>query len=148
MSLSIFSSYLPFYGGYHAFLTLRATFYRIKSRVSLGYATSEQQSPESFKLEQATRAQGNFVENIPMALILYATLEQFPMIPRWVLHVFHAINLLARVAHAEWGIMRPKALGIGRVTGHATQQMLIIVSSALVLWQANFGVINYTHLEL
>lgn len=55
-------------------------------------------------LERAIRAQGNFTEYVPFALVLLALAEAGGT-PGWVIHPLGAALLAARIAHG-WGIVR------------------------------------------
>lgn len=55
-------------------------------------------------LERAIRAQGNFTEYVPFALVLLALAEAGGT-PGWVIHPLGAALLAGRIAHG-WGIVR------------------------------------------
>jgi len=55
-------------------------------------------------LERAIRAQGNFAEYVPFALVLLALAEAGGT-PGWVIHPLGAALLAGRIAHG-WGIVR------------------------------------------
>lgn len=78
-------------------LSLRVIGLRRRLRVAIG--TGGQPA-----LERAMRAQANFAEYVPFALLLLALAEAGGT-PGWVLHTLGAALLAGRVAHG-WGITR------------------------------------------
>ncbi|HEX6957918.1 MAG TPA: MAPEG family protein [Ferrovibrio sp.] len=93
-------------------LSLRVVSGRFSRRVSLGDGGHDD-------LRQAVRAQANFTEYVPLALILLFLLELSRQAPVWALHLLGSALLLGRVVHA-WGILSSarmpqpgRAIGIG-----------------------------------
>ncbi|HXK21148.1 MAG TPA: MAPEG family protein [Myxococcota bacterium] len=85
-------------------------------------------------LTVAIRRHANFVEHVPLALLLLALLE-LNGAGHTLLHVLGAALVLARLMHPfglDVHVMRrpPRALGAG-VTA-----LVILVSSAMLLWRA------------
>ena len=78
-------------------LSLRVIGLRRRGRVPLGTGGDA-------ALERAIRAQANFVEYAPFALLLMA-LAEAGATPGWLLHPMGAALLAGRVAHG-WGIVR------------------------------------------
>lgn len=110
-------------------LSLRVVRLRQKLQVSLG----DGGQPE---LQAAIRAQGNFAEYAPMALLLLFLLELTRDAPVWALHLLGAALFLSRAIHA-WGVLtsaprsRPKS---GRPIGIVmTFAMLLITAVWLLL---------------
>lgn len=110
-------------------LSLRVVMLRQKLRVSLG----DGGQPE---LQAAIRAQGNFAEYAPMALLLLFLLELTRDAPVWALHLLGAALFLGRAIHA-WGVLasaprsKPKP---GRSIGIVmTFAMLLITALWLLL---------------
>jgi len=81
-------------------------------------------------LQQAIRAHGNAVECIPIFLILMAIFE-LNRGPAWALHIFGAVFLLARLAHAA-GLYASSGASRGRVGG-----MIGTIAVLLLLAMAN-----------
>jgi uncharacterized membrane protein YecN with MAPEG domain len=54
------------------------------------------------ELRAAVRVQGNFIEYVPMALVLMGLIEAMGT-RHWVVYAFGALLVVARVAHA-WGL--------------------------------------------
>ncbi len=110
-------------------LSLRVVRLRRKHLVSLG----DGGQPE---LQAAIRAQGNFAEYAPLALLLLFLLELSRQAPHWALHLLGAALFLGRALHA-WGVLtsaprsRPKP---GRPIGIVlTFSMLLITALWLLL---------------
>ena len=93
---------------------------RMRAQVSLGHGDDKE-------LKVAIRAHGNFVEYVPIALLLLL-LAEMTALPAWLLHVFGIALLAGRVLHA-WGISNPRNKLEGRRLGIAlTWLMLLAVS--------------------
>jgi uncharacterized membrane protein YecN with MAPEG domain len=78
-------------------------------------------------LERAVRAQANFAEYVPFALVLMALAEAGGA-PGWVLHPIGAALLAGRVAHG-WGIARDPEDFRFRVGGMAATFSAIALAS-------------------
>ena len=83
---------------------------RMRDRFKTGIGSGGE--PE---LARAIRVHGNFVEYVPLSLILLATLE-IQGAAVWVLHFFGAALLLGRVLHA-WGLSSSEGRTPGRFLG-------------------------------
>lgn len=98
---------------------------RKRSRVSLGHGDD----PE---LERTMRAQGNFVEYVPLGLLLLLLMELMGA-PSLVLHLFGAMLLAGRLLHA-YGMIRPRGPIAGRYWGTALTWLMILAASLTNLW--------------
>lgn len=125
---------LPF-AGYFVFLSLRVSLARIVHRVALGdtvpvpaakkdspqppppSSSAATPSPSYDPLQLATRAHQNLAENLPLALVLAAIAELNRAKPER-LAVALTVLFALRVLHAEFGLGRPDAMGIGRPVGY------------------------------
>ena len=76
----------------------------------------------------AMRRQANFVQYVPMALILIAVLEMNGVTPL-AIHTLGAALLVFRVCHA-FGLKADTASGPGRVIGAGGTALVIAVASA------------------
>lgn len=76
-------------------LSVRVIGRRVKARVALGDGGDEE-------LGRRIRAHGNFVEFVPLALILMALIETSGLAP-WVVHVLGIPLIVGRAVHA-WSI--------------------------------------------
>jgi len=91
-------------------LSLRVIQARVAGRVAIGLGDSR-------PLLRASRAQGNFVEYVPMMLVLMLLLELGGG-PGWLLHGLGSMMLAGRIAHAlgisrEPDNIRLRQLGMG-----------------------------------
>ncbi|NCW85704.1 MAG: hypothetical protein EBV69_06215 [Oxalobacteraceae bacterium] len=80
-------------------------------------------------LEQRIRAHGNFIESVPIALVLLYLLEQTGVDPVYI-HAFGIALVLARVAHAQ-GISATAGRSAGRFYGSIGT---LLVIAALSIW--------------
>ncbi len=78
-------------------------------------------------LEQRIRAHGNFIESVPIALVLLYLLEQAGVDPIYI-HAFGIALVLARVAHAQ-GISATAGRSAGRFYGSIGTLLVIAVLS-------------------
>lgn len=84
------------------------------------------------ELQQAMRAHGNAVECIPIFLVLLAVFELNGG-PALALHIFGAVFLLARLAHAA-GLYATSGASKGRIAGMAaTITVLLLLAIANVV---------------
>lgn len=106
-------------------LSLRVGKVRMKQKVSLGDGGDHQ-------LQARIRAQGNYIEYTPIALIgliILAYLEAAPLI----LHIFGAGFLIARLLHAA-GMDGKNALGKGRVIGMLMTILTLLGQAGFILF--------------
>lgn len=104
-------------------LSLRVIGARRRYRVALGASHR--------MVERAVRAQGNFAEYVPLALILLALLE-LNGLPAWALHALGVTLLVGRTLHA-WGISQEPETFRFRVTGMALTFTVLGVEAAALL---------------
>ena len=79
------------------------------------------------------RGQANFVEYVPMALILIALLEYRGAAP-WLLHALGATLLVARLLHG-YTFAFAKHFPPGRFGGAVLTQAVLAVAGLACLWQ-------------
>ena len=125
MYLPVTTLYASLLGILLIFLSAQVSRNRRRAKVSLGHGGDVQ-------LEKAARAQGNFVEYVPIALILFLLLE-LEVSQMWLLHVLGAMLFVGRLLHA-WGVMQPKAINFGRFWGSAMTWIMILVTAGLNIW--------------
>jgi uncharacterized membrane protein YecN with MAPEG domain len=117
---------VTFYAGLNALIALVLVFLverqRLKTRTMLGAGGHP-------ALEQAIRAHGNFVEYVPLILLLLLLLELGGLRPRW-LHVLGIVLTLARILHA-WGLSTNPGRSFGRAAGAGLTWLTLL--AALVL---------------
>ena len=101
--------------------------HRRKARVSIGVG-------DNIGLERASRVHGNFIEYVPIALILLLMLE-LEISKMWLLHLLGAMLLMGRLLHA-WGLNQPTSVTVGRWWGTCLTWLMILVTSLLNLWHS------------
>lgn len=122
----------PFYAALSGLLLVVLAFavivQRRKNRVSLGDGGKH-------GVLRAMRAQANFVEYTPLALLLLFLLELSRQ-PLWALHLLGATLVLGRVLHA-WGLLTAvenRGPNFGRMAGMIlTLSMLLVAAIWLLL---------------
>jgi uncharacterized membrane protein YecN with MAPEG domain len=90
-------------------------------------------------LNVAVRMQGNFIEYVPMALMLLYFNEAVGWSP-YIIHGLALILLIARVAHVH-GMSRENAMGKGRRLG-ARMTFAVIIVSSLMCMISSFMVVH------
>lgn len=123
MPLPVTSLYAALLGGLLILLSVRVIGMRRQYRVALG-------TPHRL-VERAVRAQGNFAEYVPMALLLLGLQEGMGQ-PAWALHALGTALVAGRVLHA-WGISREPEVMRFRVAGMGLTFAVLGVSAAALL---------------
>ncbi|MGG5821331.1 MAPEG family protein [Falsiroseomonas sp. HW251] len=121
--LLVTALYASLLGLYFVWLSARVTRARRIHKVPLG-------TPHRL-VERAARAQGNFAEYVPLALILLA-LGEINGVPDWALHVFGTLLVAGRVIHATGISSEPEDFRL-RVFGIALTFTVILFASAALL---------------
>lgn len=83
-------------------------------------------------LQKAIRVQGNFIEYVPMALLLLFLLELSRQAPLWALHALGASLLLGRILHAI-GLSTSAGLSFGRFVGITLTFAMILITAIWLL---------------
>ena len=121
--LSVTPIYIALLGLIFIAITLRVGLYRVKNDINIGDGGDAE-------LLRRIRGQGNFVETVPIALLLLVSMELMGAGDTW-LHSLGALLVLARICHylglTELG---PFAL---RPAGMAGTILTILVSSIWIL---------------
>jgi hypothetical protein len=120
MSLTITAIYASLAGLLLLVLSFRVV--RSRRKLSVGLGDGGQES-----LLRAQRAQANFTEYVPIALILLAVAES-QVLTGWLLHTAGAVLLLARLLHA-WGLSQSSGRSFGRYWGTLLTWMVILALS-------------------
>ncbi|WP_102797628.1 MAPEG family protein [Bowmanella denitrificans] len=107
-------------------LSIRVITLRTTNKVSLGDGAN-------IALTKAIRAHGNFIEYVPLALILLLLLEQQGS-SSWLLHSLGTGLLIARLVHGL-GISAIREQLKFRVTGTVLTQLILVSSAILLLVQ-------------
>ncbi|KIW15342.1 hypothetical protein PV08_05388 [Exophiala spinifera] len=121
--LPVTGTFAPAFVVYYVLLNLRVTVLRFSERTSLGdnskTADGEGKTANTgpCNLLVACRAQSNFADNVPFAL-LAAAFAELNGANRRVLTGSLAALLFFRIIHVEFGLKNPNALGLGRKVGY------------------------------
>jgi uncharacterized protein len=103
-------------------ISIRVTRLRATKKISLADGGDKE-------MQAAIRVQGNFIEYVPMALLLMGLLESAGA-KHWIVYLFGTLLVVARVAHAF-------ALYTGffpmRVVGTSTTWALLAIGGLLVI---------------
>lgn len=111
-------------------LAWRVVLRRREASVGIGDGGDEE-------LARRRRAQGNMLEYVPLALILFLVLELDRTAP-WLLHVFGIVLVVSRVLHA-WGISHSAGTSFGRLVGTVFTWLVMLAMIVLLLWQQAIG---------
>lgn len=112
------------------FLYVRVSQRRLATKIGMGAGGDT-------VLEQRIRAHGNFIESVPIALILLYLLEQAG-VDSVVIHAFGVALVLARVAHAQ-GISTTAGRSPGRFYGSIGTLLVIAVLSVWLILNTVIG---------
>ena len=109
------------------FLSFKAGSFRGKAGVSILYG-----EPANMELAQKVRVHQNFLEYVPMILILMGAIELSGGSPVY-LHVVGVALIIARIAHAL-GLKHDNMAHIGRLIGAGGTALIMLVSALYALW--------------
>lgn len=108
-------------------LSLRVVILRRRFRVGLG-------SGDEAELARAIRAQANFCEYVPMALILMLLLEGAGVLPAAVLHGLGVALVAGRLAHGFFGLNRSGGISGGRFYGTALTWLVLFAGAGMSIY--------------
>jgi len=114
-----------FYAGLNGLIALGLAFLVVRQRRRTRTLFGAGGNPD---LERAIRAHGNFVEYVPLILILLLLLE-LSGTPALRLHIMGAALTVARLLHA-WGLSRSSGRSFGRGVG-ATLTWAVLLAAAI-----------------
>ncbi|MEO8651527.1 MAG: MAPEG family protein [Hyphomicrobiaceae bacterium] len=117
--------YVGLFGILLIILSLRVSLIRRDARVALGDGDNE-------ILRRRIRAHGNFVEFVPIALLLLALAEHTGMGSLFI-HLFGIVLLAARISHA-YGICQTEEIFIFRMFGTVATLTVIGILSLYCIW--------------
>ena len=100
----------------------------VKARRGAGVSLGTGDDPA---LQRAVRAHGNFVEYVPLGLVLLLLGEIAGAWP-WLLHLLGSMLLLGRLLHA-WGLSGSDGPNFGRYWGTLLTWLMILLTSLLNL---------------
>ncbi|MCJ1372639.1 hypothetical protein MMC20_003864 [Loxospora ochrophaea] len=126
--LAITGTWTAPFAAYLLLLSNRVVYHRLKHEKYLGdraqpsTSSDEQSNPDELFL--ATRAHGNFLENVPLAFVL-ATVAELNGANRKALNYAMAALFVMRIAHVELGMRGEKTVALGRpIAYYGTQGFL------------------------
>lgn len=119
------------FAGVHVLLLLAfsAQVSRLRGRAKMGLGAGD-----NADLARWIRVQGNFVEYVPIALLLLALLEIAGAPRAWLL-AGGSMLLIGRLLHA-WGLSRHAGVSIGRFVGTALTWAMLFAAALGALWIA------------
>ena len=126
----------PIYAGFFGIMLVMLSWRVTKLRRK--YEGNKMRETGHNELTAAVRAQGNFVEYLPLTLLLMWMLETMQFSPI-IIHVLGIVLIVARLLHLH-GLNEPSGDGIGRKLGTRLTWVHIIVCS-LLAFAGSFGVI-------
>lgn len=103
---------------------------RVSFKVNLGDGGHEE-------MQRRMRAQANFVEYVPMALILIALMENATIGPPWLVMALGGVLVVGRVWHAQ-GLLSSSGTSPGRFVG-TNMTVLVILVGAVACLGRGFG---------
>ena len=127
MGLTVVPAIAGVLGIFGVLLAFRVIGQRRAAGVSVGFG-------DNLALEEAGRVFGNFVEYVPLALVLMLTFE-LTGASNTTLHVYGGILIVARVLHA-FGLKADKGATPGRFLGTIATFGVIVGMSGQLLWGA------------
>ena len=130
IGLNITAVYASLFGLLLIFLSSRVVRWRRELSVGLGDGGEE-------SLLRAQRAQANFIEYVPIALLLLAVAESQGL-TGWLLHTSGVILVLARLLHA-WGLSKSSGRSFGRFWGTLLTWAVILALSFANIYGALVG---------
>jgi len=117
--------YVGLFGILLIVLSLRVSFVRRDAHVPVGDGDNE-------VLLRRIRAHGNFVEFVPIALLLLALAEHTGMGSLFI-HLFGIVLLVGRISHA-YGISQTNEVFIFRMVGSLATLTVIAILSLYCIW--------------
>lgn len=98
---------------------------RLRFKVSLGDGGNKE-------MQQRIRVQANFIEYVPIALILLMLVESSAIGPAWLPGALGTALVIGRLLHAQ-GLLSRAGTSVGRFSGTNLTIATILVSSLAVL---------------
>ncbi len=108
-------------------LVLKVNVIRLRWRYRVGLGEGDEPA-----LQRAVRMHGNFVENVPVALILLFLVEGAGH-AGWLMHLLGAALILGRVAHA-WGLAGTDGPSLGRTLGVGLTTLVLLVGGLIAIY--------------
>lgn len=108
-------------------LSFRAGSFRGNAQISVLFG-----EPPNMELAQRVRVHQNFLEYVPLILILFGLLEASG-VSRMFLYVMGDLLIVARIAHAI-GLRHDNIQHIGRLVGAGGTALITVVTAGYGLW--------------
>jgi uncharacterized membrane protein YecN with MAPEG domain len=127
---------------YYVLLNLRVSLSRVANDAYMGDDASKKSHPErrvkcspteEHALLVNARCHGNFVENVPIALLVTAIAELNGG-DKQILTGSLAAFLFFRIAHVEFGLKGERSLGWGRSFGYFGTLVYVLLVSSYAAW--------------
>lgn len=99
---------------------------RLKYKIGIGHG-------DNHELHKAIRVQGNFVEYVPISLLLIALCD-FSNIDATIVHALGITLVLGRVLHA-YGLNKTSVASKPRVVGILMTHAVIVICSLILIYQ-------------
>lgn len=118
-------------------LSLRVVRLRRSLKVGIGSGGHE-------ALDRAMRAQGNFAEYVPLALLMLLLVESATAASPWIAHGLGITLLLGRLLHGFTGLNRNSGYSFGRFYGTLlTWLMMLVTALTLVVMAVGRSLVHY-----
>lgn len=118
-----------FYAGLCAILLVVLIYRVIKLRRGLQIGIGDGGEEE---LSRAIRAHGNFVETVPLGLVL-VLLSEMNGIQIGLVHMLGVMLIIGRCAHA-WGLTHNSGTSVGRFAGMLLTLIMLLLGAATALY--------------
>lgn len=125
------------YAGLLAIFFLFLSAYVIQGRYKYQVGIGNGANPA---LARRVRIHGNFVEYVPLALLLLYLVDNAQTSP-FIVHMLGMMLLLGRALHA-WGLSTSEGVSFGRFSGMILTLVMIAACAVLLLW--NFLALRLT----
>ncbi len=119
--------YASFFTLFALVLSFRAGSFRGNAQISVLFG-----EPPNMELAQRVRVHQNFLEYVPLILILFGLLEASG-VSRMFLYVMGDLLIVARIAHAI-GLRHDNIQHIGRLIGAGGTALITVVTAGYGLW--------------
>ena len=129
MQLTITAIYAGILTIFALVLSFRAGSFRGKTGISVLFG-----EPQNMELAERVRAHQNFLEYVPMVLILMGIIELNGGSGTF-LHVVGALLIVSRIAHAV-GLKANNMAHVGRLIGAGGTALITLVTACYTLWLA------------
>ena len=96
------------------------------------YVRLRPKTTENWRVQATERVQANFVENVPLALVLLLALELSGM-SQVALHALGAALITCRLLHA-WGMSRNEGANYPRLIGAQGTFLLLSIMGVAAIW--------------